>query len=365
MVTANRNLEPGPRYGRAVNEADGTSPESNPDPFPGLLHIEPLRRWFDEVDLGRGADLYFERIAMGESNEVFVAHRGEQRWVLRRPAAVPLSVDGANRIMEREFRFQRALAGTGVPHAEPLALCTDPEVTGAVFYVMEFVDGRIAGEPIPEELGGPAASLRIAEEMLDALGALAAVDHEAAGIADMGRLEGFLERQVDRWRGQLESYQQREIPGVDEVTTWLAANRPSNTVPGIMHGDYNRHNMLFAPLVGQDAQTRLLAVLDWENATVGDPLMDLGYLLAGWDDADPDLPTRAEAVARWSERSGRQPVALGWYAAMTTFKLACMLEGVYVRQSEDPTREASEFIAQLVLDLIGRARRLAAQGADW
>ena len=188
---------------RVVSQSEGTTDPD--DPFPGLLRIGPLRTWFDEVDLGSGADLHFERIAMGESNEVFVAHRGEQRWVLRRPAAVPLSVDGANRIMEREFRFQRALAGTDVPHAEPLALCTDTGVTGAVFYVMEFVDGRIAGEPIPEELGGPAASLRIAEEMLDALGALAAVDHEAAGIADLGRLEGFLERQVDRWRGQLES----------------------------------------------------------------------------------------------------------------------------------------------------------------
>ena len=95
MVTANRNLEPGPRYGRAVNEADGTSPESNPDPFPGLLHIEPLRRWFDEVDLGRGADLYFERIAMGESNEVFVVRRSGSTWVLRRPSAVPVEVSSA------------------------------------------------------------------------------------------------------------------------------------------------------------------------------------------------------------------------------------------------------------------------------
>jgi aminoglycoside phosphotransferase (APT) family kinase protein len=348
---------------RVVSQSEGTTDPD--DPFPGLLRIGPLRTWFDEVDLGSGADLHFERIAMGESNEVFVAHRGDERWVLRRPAAVPLSVDGANRIMEREFRFQRALAGTDVPHAEPLALCTDTGVTGAVFYVMEFVDGLIAHELIPEDLGGPAASQRIAEEMLDALGALAAVDHEEAGIADLGHPEGFLERQVDRWRGQLESYQQRELPGVDEVTDWLAANRPSTTVPGVMHGDYNRHNMLFSRLVGHDAPTRLLAVLDWENATVGDPLMDLGYLLAGWSDDDPDLPTRVEAVTRWSERSGRQPVALGWYATMTTFKLACMLEGVYVRQSEDPTREASEFIAQLVLDLIARARRLAAEGADW
>ena len=343
---------------RVVNEPDGTT---DTDPFPALLRIGSLRHWFDASDLGRGADLRFERIAMGESNEVFVAHRGDERWVLRRPAAVPLSVDGANRIMEREFRFQRALAGTGVPHAEPVALCTDIDVTGAVFYVMEFVDGLVAGEPVPVELGGPSATRRIAEEMLDALGALAAVDHEVAGIADLGRPEGFLERQVDRWRGQLESYRQRELPGVDEVTEWLAANRPSTTVPGVMHGDFNRHNMLFA----REVPTRLLAVLDWENATVGDPLMDLGYLLAGWSDDDPDMPKRAEAVARWSERSGRQPEALGWYAAMSTFKLACMLEGVYVRQSEDPTREASEFIAQLVLDLIARARRLADAGADW
>ena len=111
---------------RVVSEPDGTT---DTDPFPALLRIGSLRHWFDASDLGRGADLRFERIAMGESNEVFVAHRGDERWVLRRPAAVPLSVDGANRIMEREFRFQRALAGTGVPHAEPVALCTDIDVT--------------------------------------------------------------------------------------------------------------------------------------------------------------------------------------------------------------------------------------------
>ncbi len=334
------------------------------DPFPGLLRVEQLRRWFDAADLGPGGDVRFERIAMGESNEVFVVHRGDRRWVLRRPAAVPLSVDGANRIMEREFRFQRALDGTGVPHARPVALCTDTGVTGAVFYVMEFVDGLVAGEPIPDELGGPGASRRIAEEMLDALGSLAAVDPEAAGLADLGRPDGFLERQVDRWRGQLESYRERELPGVDEVSDWLAANLPSSTVPGVMHGDFNRHNMLFSRAVG-DEPTRLVAVLDWENATIGDPLMDLGYLVAGWTDDDQGLPTRAEAVARWRERSGRRVEALGWYAAMSTFKLACMLEGVYVRQAADPTRETNEFIGGLVLDLVARARRLSAAGADW
>jgi aminoglycoside phosphotransferase (APT) family kinase protein len=122
--------------------------------------------------------------------------------------------------------------------------------------------------------------------------------------------------------------------------------------------------MLFSRAVG-DEPTRLVAVLDWENATIGDPLMDLGYLVAGWTDDDQGLPTRAEAVARWRERSGRRVEALGWYAAMSTFKLACMLEGVYVRQAADPTRETNEFIGGLVLDLVARARRLSAAGADW
>jgi len=202
---------------------------------------------------------------------------------------VPLSVDGSNRIMEREFRFQRALEGTLVPHARPLVLCTDPSVTGAMFYVMERIDGVLPLDPLPEEIGGPSAARRVAEELLDALAALSSVDYTAAGLSDLGKPDGFLERQVGRWRGQLESYQQRDLPGIDEVADWLDTNRPTTTVPGIMHGDYNRHNALFS----REQPTRLLAVLDWENATIGDPLMDLGASLAYWIQPDDDAAFQA------------------------------------------------------------------------
>ena len=126
------------------------------------------------------------------------------------------------------------------------------------------------------------------------------------------------------------------------------------------HGDFNRHNMLFT----RQRPTRLAAVLDWENATVGDPLMHLGYLLSGWRPEDADLPSRAELVGRWSIRTGRTPEALGWYAVMSTFKLACMLEGVRVRQVDDPTREVTPFLADAVLDLVSRASELINEAAS-
>ena len=335
-------------------------PDPN-DPSPGLLRVEPLRRWFDAADLGRGRDIRFERVAAGESNEVFVVHRGGDTWVLRRPSAVPFSVEGADRIMVREYRFQRALEGSDVPHARPPALCTDTGVTGAVFYVMEFVDGMVAMNPLPEEIGGRAAARRVVEEMVDAMAALASIDAGSVGVADLGRPDGFLERQVGRWRGQLETYRDRELPGIDAVADWLHRNRPSGTLPGIMHGDFGRHNLLFT----RGQPTRLAAVLDWENATVGDPLMDLGYMLSGWSSDDPGLPTHADLVDRWSDRTGRRPEALGWYAVMSTFKLACMLEGVRVRQVRDPTREASPGLGDMVVGLVVRADRLIRDAADW
>ena len=331
------------------------------DPFPGLIRPVALREWFDRHGFGTGSEITFERVKAGESNEVFTVHRGDLSWVLRRPSAVPLSLDGSNRIMEREFRFQQALEDTSVPHARPLGLCTDSSVTGAVFYVMERIDGVLPLDPLPEEIGGSSAARRVAEELIDALAVLSSVDYVTAGLSDLGKPDGFLERQVRRWQSQLESYRQRELPGIDEVGDWLDANRPASTVPGIMHGDYNRHNALFS----REKPTRLLAILDWENATIGDPLMDLGYLLGGWDPADPQFLARSEAVARWTERAGRAPDSLGWYAVMGKFKLACMLEGVYVRQGSDPTRTPTNYLGDIVLGLVDEARRLIPESADW
>ena len=331
------------------------------DPDPTLLRVGPLRRWFDEVGLGTGSDISFERVAAGESNEVFIVRRGGSTWVLRRPSAVPLSVEGANTTMVREYRFQGALDGSGVPHAKPLALCSDTEVTGAIFYVMEFVDGLVLADPPSEEVGGRSAGRLVVEQMIDALADLALINVDEAGVSDLGRPDGFLERQVRRWRGQLDGYRRRDLPGIDGVGDWLDENRPTGMRAGIMHGDFNRHNMLFT----REQPTRLAAVLDWENATVGDPLMDLGYLLSGWRPDDPDLPGRDELVGRWSIRTGRTPEALGWYAVMSTFKLTCMLEGVRVRQVDDPTREVTPFLADAVLNLASRAAELIDEAGSW
>jgi aminoglycoside phosphotransferase (APT) family kinase protein len=263
--------------------------------------------------------------------------------------------------MEREFRFQSALEGTKVPHAKAISLCTDVSVTGSFFYVMECVDGLVPSDPVPEELGGVDAYHDIAIQLLKALGELASIDYQSAGLSDLGRPEGFLERQVGRWKSQLDSYQKREIPGIEAVAQWLDENTPKNSAIGIMHGDYNFHNMLFS----RGKNTRLLAVLDWENATIGDPLMDLGYLMGTLNFENKNMPDRSQAVSLWADRSGIKPESLGWYVVMSKFKLACMLEGVYVRQIEDTTRETTPFLGEMVVSLIDQAIQFIPEASDW
>ena len=328
---------------------------------PELINESSLKEWFDTQGLGKGEDISFERVKAGESNEVFIVKRSTSRWVLRRPSLVPLSFDGSNRIMEREFKFQSALEGTKVPHAKAISLCTDISVTGSFFYVMEWVDGMVPTDPIPNELGGIDSYHHIAIQLLEALGELASVDYEAAGLADLGRPEGFLERQVGRWKGQLDSYQNREIPGIDKVAKWLEDNRPRKTTPGVMHGDYNFHNMLFS----KDKKPSLLAVLDWENATIGSRLMDLGYLMGTLNFEHKNMPTKTQSISLWSDRSGIKAESLGWYVVMSKFKLACMLEGVYVRQVENSTRETTTFLGEMVVRLIDDATEFIPKAADW
>ena len=329
--------------------------------FPELIDESSLRDWFDDKDLGKGLDISFERVKAGESNEVFIVRRETNSWILRRPSVVPLSFDGSNRIMEREFRFQGALEGTKVPHAKAIFLCTDIAVTGSFFYVMEWIDGLVPIDPIPQELGGSDSYSSIASQLLKALGELASIDYEVSGVADLGHPEGFLDRQVERWQGQLDSYQNREIPGIEIVANWLNNNRPKSTVAGIMHGDYNFHNALFS----RTKQTRLLAVLDWENATIGDPLMDLGYLMGTLDFRKNNMLSQSQTVSLWSDRAGRTPEALGWYVVMSKFKLACMLEGVYVRQMSDQTRDTTSFLGEMVIRLVDEAINFLPEADNW
>lgn len=319
----------------------------------GLLDVEKLRVWLDAQGVELGADLTVRRISGGMSNESIGVVRNGHRFVLRRPAVIAL--ERADRGMEREFRVLRALEGTDVPHPPPIALCTDREVLGSAFYLMGHVDGFTSLQRLPEPFARDARLQRdIVLATADALGRLARVDWRARGLAGFGRPEGFHERQVGRWLSQLDSYRAREIPSIRDVGRWLSEHRPTEWAPAIMHGDYHAANVLVAP----DPPARIAAILDWENCTIGDPLVDLAGFVhmsrtserAAW--ADP-----AQLIDQWEQSSGRRAADLRYYTALYTFKLAVMLEGVYQRSLADPTRGDPGPMGDTVL---GLAREAAA-----
>lgn len=271
----------------------------------------------------------------GRSNLTYAVTDGTSRWVVRRP---PLGhVLATAHDMSREFTVINALHPTPVPVPRPLLLCEDPEVNGAPFYVMEYVEGtpyRTADQLVPL---GPERTRRIALNLVDTLVDLHAVDPAAVGLAEFGRPDGFLERQLRRWGKQLAASRSRDLPGIDDLHQQLGAALPASGAPAVVHGDYRLDNVL----VGSD--DRINAILDWEMSTLGDPLTDLGLLVmyserlpvenapvstAG--DA-PGHPSTAELISRYTERSGRDTSAVAWYTAFAYFKLAVILEGIHYR----------------------------------
>jgi aminoglycoside phosphotransferase (APT) family kinase protein len=284
-------------------------------------------------------------ISIGASNRMYRVETSAGRFILRVPP-VHLTSPSAHD-MGREFRVLRALDATAVPHPRAVALCEDTAVFGSRFLVMELVDGfNITATSDGPVALSPEQRTAAAYAAVDALADLGNVDWEAAGLAGFGRPAGFLDRQVDRWRGQLESYRVRDLPGLDELSDWLVANRPTGSAaggPAIMHGDYTFANVMFRP--GQPPA--VAAIVDWEQSTIGDPLVDLGWFVGLWTHADevpattppggrwvtqlPGMPTRREVVARYRERSGRDTSAVAFYQALALFKLAVVLEGNYVK----------------------------------
>jgi aminoglycoside phosphotransferase (APT) family kinase protein len=337
-------------------------------PTSELLDLRRLTTWLDERGLGEG-EVVAEPITVGASNLIFDLRRGDQHWVLRRPPRVPVSPTAHD--MVREFRMLSALEGTAVPHPMPLALCTDERVIGARFFVMEFVDGFVPRDPLPPPFDADHGARRaFGFELVDGLAALAGVDWEAHGLAGFGRPEGYLDRQVDRWLGQLAKYRMRDIPHIDEVAEWLRGNVPAMGEPGIIHGDYQLINTLFE----YGAPARLAAIVDWEQSTIGDPLVDLGWLLAGWHHAGEEpsftaayladrhgFATRDELAGRYAHRTRRDLTHLDWYRVLALFKLACVLEGHYAKfargESDHPLHER---FGELVLQLARQAWELCA-----
>jgi aminoglycoside phosphotransferase (APT) family kinase protein len=317
--------------------------------------------------------LQFELIAGGRSNLTYgVTDATGRRLVLRRP---PIShVLATAHDMGREHRIISALAASDVPVAPALGLCTDDEVNGAPFYVMDFVEGHIlrtAGEV--DAALSESAQRTAAEDLVDVLARLHRVDVDAIGLGDLGRKEGYLARQLKRWYGQFERSQEQEreagvfrpAPIVDEVHELLVKAAPDQQGVAIVHGDYRLDNTV----VGDDGRIR--AVLDWELCTLGDPLADVGILLAYWTDRGeggvnagaattaPGMPTRAELADLYAARSSLDLSVLPYYIAFAYWKLACIVEGVYVRYASGAMGkqdDSTAFFADMVLDRAEKAR---------
>ncbi len=336
--------------------------------LPPLLLHEPLEAFLDARGLGTGP-LAAEPIGEGHSNVTYVVR---DRWVLRRPPRGPLP-PSAHDVL-REARLLLALEGAAVRVPRVVATCDDEAVTGAPFYVMERVDGDVLQAELPPALDDERSRARIADELVDALVEVHAVDWRARGLDGYGKPSGYLERQLRRFSGLWDVLRTRELPALDEVTRWLAARVPESGPATIVHGDFRLGNAMFAP----GAPPRLAAIFDWELATIGDPLADVGYLAATWaQPGEPDqtlfalgavtrlpgFPRREALVARYEEQSGRAMTDLRWYMTLALWKSAIFLEGSYRRRLAGTTEDA--FFDRLetgVPELAERALAIARKG---
>lgn len=319
---------------------------------------ETLPALIDEQALGSfladrfgPGDLEVRRHRAGHSNETFFVSHGEREMVLRRPplgAFLPSAHDVA-----REYRVLSALDGTSARTPSTIAFCDDDEVIGAPFYLMERIDGVVIRDALPDDFGEPDRR-GIGLELVDSLVELHSVDLGATGLDSFGKMDGYLERQLRRWTGQLELTlpHTRPVPDLEAAGEWLGTNLPASPSTTLVHGDYKLDNVVFAP--GPPA--RLIAILDWEMSTLGDPLADLGWMISFWrepgDAADdifartsrvtemPGFASRSDLIARYQDVTGRDTSALDWYQVLAIWKLAILLEGSYARHlagmTDDP-----------------------------
>jgi aminoglycoside phosphotransferase (APT) family kinase protein len=273
--------------------------------------------------------------------------------------------------MRREARALQALAGQDVPHPAFVAGPGEPDdgVAGdAVFYLMAPVEGfNPAGGLPPRHAGDATIRHEMGLNVSEAAARLGAVDHEAVGLGDFGKPDGFLERQVSRWLAQLDRYRTRDLPELEFLTDWLDANRPPMSPAGILHGDYSPFNLMVAP----DPPARLAAIVDWDTGTIGDPLLDIGHLLARWVEPGEapviteqaggvaGYPPRMKMAARYAELTGRDLTALPYYEALALFKLAVILEGRYARDKAAGVPDRDNMMATTVPNLMRAAAAFA------
>ena len=334
--------------------------------------VETILGWMDEHGIGSGPISEAQMLEGGTQNLLVRFRRGDLDLVMRRPSAHPRA--NADRTMQREAAVLEALASSDVPHPTLVASCPDPEVIGAAFYLMEAVDGFCATVTMPD-LHSDRRDIRhdMGLSLVEGAARLGRIDYREVGLADFGKPDDFLERQTDRWCAQLESYARHEKwpgPGelaVDEVRDWLDRNLPASSYrPGILHGDYHIGNVLY-----RFDGPQLAAIVDWELATIGDPLLDLGWVLATWPDPDGEMPapgleivpntglaSHDELINHYAQLSDRDLSVIPWYAVLACYKLGIILEGTHARAfSGKADKETGNLLHLSAVGLFERARR--------
>ncbi|HEY6279453.1 MAG TPA: phosphotransferase family protein [Streptosporangiaceae bacterium] len=344
---------------------------------PGVEDVAALGRWLAGQGLAGDGLPRVSIIGGGRSNLTYrldlgaAGGTGRPPLILRRPPlghVLPTAHD-----MAREYRVLTALAGTAVPVPRPVALCPDPEIIGAPFYLMEYVPGAVLRTAEDAAVLTPAQAGELSRTFVRMLASIHGLDVEAAGLAGFGRPEGYLARQLSRWQRQWELSATREMPGYDELVSRLAAGLPGTGgrpegAGGLVHGDYRLDNMLVVP----GPEPRIAAVVDWEMSTLGDPLADLGLSLVYWTDPGeedwlpaasvttaPGFLSRAQLAGEYARVTGRDLARIGYYMAFGCFKLAVVLEGINARFLQHKTvGEGFEREGQAVPVLIARAHEL-------
>lgn len=331
------------------------------EPLPGL-DLDAL-----SARLGFGP-LSGELVAGGRSNLTYLVCDERRSWIVRRP---PLGhVLATAHDMAREYRIMTALAGTDVPVPETVRLCEDESVIGAPFYVMQNVVGEVYRTATAAAGLGIDRLTAVARELGEVLARLHRVDADAVGLADFGRPEGYLARQLARWSKQLAASRSREVAGIDELRDRLLAGLPDTPRSTIVHGDYRLDNVILGP------GDRIKAVVDWEMATLGDPLTDVGMLLLYWEmlvsgqgmfgavPAGAEFPRREVLLGAYAAAGGAELDHLSWYLAFATFKLAVISEGIHYRYRAGQTVGAGfERIGEAVPVLVGRGHAILNEGA--
>lgn len=331
------------------------------------LDTAGLADWMDGAGLtGKGEPLEADFLSGGTQNVIYKIRRGQEACVLRMPP--PDAPPERDKGILREWRIIEALDGTDVPHTGAVGVCPDASVLGRPFYLMGFVDGwspmdldqRRWPEPFDADLD---ARKGLAYQLAEGIALLSKVDWRARGLHDLGRPDGFHERQVDRWTGFFERIKGRDIDGMDAATEWLRTHRPLDFVPGLMHGDYQFANVMYR----HGAPAQLAAIVDWEMGTVGDPKLDLGWMVQSWPESTDapsamsyvdmrGMPSRAEVIEHYAKVSGRQVDDLDYYLVLAKWKLAIVLEQGFQRAGDNEKLLA---YGPVIVDLMRSAAELA------